>query len=138
MLIDRGNKPLRQHAAKRGRQRLGVHAQFNQSGKRQSRIVGVQGGEHQVPRIGCAHSDFCSLRIANLAYQDDIGVLSQYRPQCIRKRHMLVDVDLADARDHIFHGIFNRHQVALAIVQCAQQAIERGGFARTCGSANQK
>src|SRR3546814_18906289 len=50
-------------------------------GERTDRIVGMQGGQHQVTSERCLHRDLGSFQIADFADHDHVRVLAQNRAQ---------------------------------------------------------
>ena len=77
------------------------------------RIVGVQRREHEVAGLRGLHRDLRGLRVADLADQDDVGILPQDRAQRARERQLdlLVDLRLVDAGDLILDRILDRDDV---------------------------
>jgi hypothetical protein len=61
-------------------------------------VVGVQGGQDQVPGHRCLHGDGRGLGVADLADHDDVGVLAQDGPQAAGEAEAdpLVDLHLVD------------------------------------------
>ena len=77
--------------------------------------------------------------VADLAEQDDVGILAQNRAQCARKRQLdlFVDLRLVDARDLVFDGILDRNDVRLLGLHGAQRGTERRRFAAPGGANDQ-
>ena len=78
----------------------------------------------------------CQSRIGipNFADEDDVGILPQDGTQHFRKRQagLLVDLDLTDAVDFIFDGIFYRHDVDRLLANFIDTSVERGCLSTTC------
>jgi hypothetical protein len=106
------------------------------------RAVGVQRGEHQVPRLGELNSVFHGLAVADFADQDHVGRLAQR----VLEREMpavAIDADFpvrdhaALVRVHVLHRVLDGDDVSAGLlVPVADHGRERGGFART-GAAHQ-
>src|SRR3546814_13250415 len=82
------------------------------------------------------HRDFRGLEIADFTNHHYVRILAQYRSQASCKRHLDLGVDLrlADAVDVILDRIFNRHDVAAAIVEHAQRRSEELRVGNECVS----
>ena len=90
-------------------------------------------GQHQMTGHAGLHGDACRLAVADLADHDDIGILTQDRPQAARKGQVgaRIDLCLADAFHGVFDGVLDRQDIAHIVVQIAERRIKRGGLART-------
>ena len=121
------HETLRDDTDERARNDVRFGADVGQPRDDRRRIVGVQRRKHEVPGLRRLHGDFRRLRIANLADEDDVGILAENRSQRARKRQLdfLVDLRLVDARDLIFNRILDRNDVGLLGLDRAQRRAER-------------
>ena len=103
--------------------RLHVHVQ--KPGQRPRRGVGMQSGEHQMPRQGGVYSQRSGFVVADFPDHDDVRVLPDERAQSIGKSEVDVGLDLrlVDAGNPVFNRIFNRGDVYLRRVQNVQNRI---------------
>ena len=103
---------------------------------RLGRVLGVEGGEHQVAGLGRGQGDRDRLEIAQLPDQDDVGVLAQDVLEGVGERlGVLADLALVDQAalvaveelDRVLHG----HDVVLALpVGQVDHAGQGGRLAR--------
>src|SRR5208283_1311829 len=102
-------------------------------------VVGVQRGENQVAGEGGLHGDLRGFLVADFADENYIRVVAQDRAQPARKGQagLLVDLDLIDAFELIFNGIFHGDDFADGIVDLIQRGIKRGGFAAAGGAGDE-
>src|SRR4030095_11547024 len=91
------------------------------------------GREHHVPRERRLYRDLGGLKIANLADQDDVGVLTQDRAERRGEGDDDVGVDrhLDDAVDVVLDRILAGDDLVSHFVQLIDGGIERGGLARS-------
>ena len=103
------HQPLRDDAQERGRQQKGLNAHIEQTRDGRCRIVGVQGGQYQMPGEGGLHCNLRRFQVANLADHDHVRVLPQNRAQGFGKAHVdaRIDLSLADAGELIFDRVFD-------------------------------
>jgi hypothetical protein len=75
----------------------------------------VQRREHEVAGERRLHGDAGGLDVADLADEDDVGVLAQDRLQAAGEGDagLLVDLDLVDRREDVLDRVLDRHDVAL-------------------------
>ncbi len=92
-----------------------------------------------MPRHAGLDGHFGGFAITNFADHDHIGILPQDGPQAAREAHLgaRVDLGLGDALQLIFDRVFDRHDVALVIVQRAERGVERGRLARSGWATDQ-
>ena len=95
------HEALRDDADERRRDDVGLGADVHQARDDRRRVVGVQRRQHEVAGLRRLHRDLRGLGVADLAEQDDVGILPQDRAQRARERQLdlLVDLRLVDARD---------------------------------------
>ena len=72
------NQPLGQHTNQSGLQQKVRDPQIEHAHDGRRRIVGMQGGENQMPCQRCLYSVLSRFQVAHLSDHDDIRVLSQY------------------------------------------------------------
>src|SRR5882724_1998345 len=111
--------------------RLDTHVHQTADGRR--RVVGVQRREHQVSREGGLDPDFRRFKIANLADQNDVGILAQESSERGGKvqANLLLHLYLVDASQLEFDRVFRGHDVGVNGVQRCNGGIQRVRLART-------
>ncbi len=87
--------------------------------------------------VGCK---FCSLGIADFTDHDDVGVLTQYRPEAGRKSktNIGIDLHLVDAGKKVFDRILKRYNVHRLLVELSQDRVKRCRFSRPCRTRYEK
>src|SRR5690606_20462727 len=111
-------------------ERLQPHVQ--QTGYRLRRRVGVQRGEHHVPRERGLDRDTTCLQVADLSHHDDVGVLTEERLQRGGKRHpdLGAYLHLVVPEEVVLHGFLHRHYVRVDVVDLALRGVQGGGLSR--------
>ena len=106
-------------------------------------VDGVQGAEHEVPRLGGGERRGDRLGVAHLADEDVVGVLAKH---VLESRHVAVgveaDLTLVDDRLLVFvqdfDGVLDRDDVpAHGVVDVVDHRRQRGGLARTGGAGDE-
>ena len=120
------HQPLRDDADERARDHIRLRADVHQSRDHRRRVIGVKRREHEMARLGGLHRDLGRLRIADLADENDVGILPQDRPQRAGKRQLdlFVDLRLVDARNLVLDRILDRDDVGLFRFHGAQCGTE--------------
>ncbi len=90
-----------------------------------------------MPGQGGLHGDTSSLDVADLANQDDVGILPQDGAQARGESEsgLLVRLDLVDAGEDVLDRILDRHDVTSRVADLRERRVQRGGLAapgRTC------
>ena len=80
------------------------------------RVGGVQRRQHEVAGERRLHGDARRLDVADLADEDDVGVLAQDRLEAGGEGEagLLVGLDLVDRREDVLDRVLDRHDVARA------------------------
>ena len=127
------DQPLRDHRAQGARQQERFDPHVAHPGDRARRVVGVDGGQHEVPGERGLDRDLGGFAVADFADHDHVGILAQNRaqPRSESQPDFRIDLGLADPVDRVFDRILDRQDIALAIVEPAQRGIQRGGLARS-------
>ena len=96
------------------------------------RVVGVQRREHEVARQRRLDRDLGRLEVADLADEDDVGVLPQEGAQRRREGQadLLLHLDLVDAGEVELDRVLGRHDVDGRVVQGGDRGVERVRLAR--------
>lgn len=91
----------------------------------------MQGRKHQVTGERGLYGDLRRLQVAYLPIMIT-SILPQDRAQggSEGQADVGMDLDLGDIGHLVFHGIFHADELAHAIIDFLQRAIERGGLAR--------
>ena len=80
---DGTHQALGDDGLERGRDQEGLEAHVQQTGDRGRRIIGMQGGEHDVTGQRGLDRDLRGLEVTDLTDQDLVGVLTQDRAQTV-------------------------------------------------------
>ena len=97
--------------------------------------LGVQGGEHEMPRLRGGEGRLDGRHVPHLTHEDDVGILTQGGPQGARERqrvdpHLALDDDARSVLEEILDGILQGHDVELSlVVHPVQQRGDGGGLA---------
>ena len=102
----------------RRRDQEGGNPHVDHTGGGARRVVRVQGREHEVPGEGRADGDLRRLLVADLSHHHLVRVLPQDGAQggLERQARLLVNVDLVDPRDGELHGVLDRDDVDVRLV----------------------
>lgn len=102
-------------------------------------VVGVEGGENQVSCESGFDGDLGGFKVADLTDHDDVGVLAEEGAEGGGKveADVFVLLDLVDAVEVEFDGIFGGGDVGIGFIEFGESGIEGGGFSRT-GRARDK
>ena len=130
---DLPHQSLGQHRLHRRRDQEWRHPHVAQPRDRRRRVVRVQRAEHHVPRQGALDGDLGCLVVADLAHQDDVGVVPEDRPQHRRERHVdfRIHRDLDQPVDLVLHRVFGRDHLGGDLVHLVQDRVERRGLPRS-------
>jgi hypothetical protein len=95
--------------------------------------------EHQVSGHRGAIGDLRRLAVADLADQDDVGVLAQHGAQrpSEGQADLGVDLDLTHARDGVFDRILDGDDVGASVPDRVEHGVQRGGLAAAGGASDQ-
>ena len=88
------HQALRQHAEQARTQQKRLDAHIGQPGDGAGRVVGVQGGQHQVAGERGLDGDLRGLEVADLADHDHVRVLAQDGAQGLGEAEVDLGVDL--------------------------------------------
>ncbi len=79
------------------------------------------------------HRDTRGVDVSDLADEDRVGVLAQNRAKPVGERDagLLVDPDLVDVLEDVLDRVFDRHDIALVVVDRGERGVERRGLPRT-------
>ena len=85
---------------------------------------------------GRAHGDLGGLAVSDFADGVDIRVLAQDGAQAAGKGHadLFIDLDLVHPVDVVFHRVFQRHKVHVALVQLVDHAVHGGRLTASGGT----
>ena len=89
--------------------------------------------EDKVPGQSTLDRDFSGFKVADFTDQNLVRVVSEDRPQHIRKRHIDIRIDwyLNEPLDVVLDGVFRRNNFCLDIIQFVQGGIQRCRFPGT-------
>jgi len=93
-------------------------------------VVGVEAGEDEVAGVGSFDGDLGGFFVAGFADEDDVGVLAEDGSEgvCEGESDFRVDLDLADALEAVFDGVFCGDDVHFGTVEDVEGGIQGGGF----------
>ena len=117
----------------------GFDAHIAQTDKSSEGAVGVDGGDDKVAGERGFEGSGGGDGIASFANDDDIGVLAQKVSDGVCEAHAsgFVDLDLCDAIDGVFDGVFDGDDVDFVFAAVKEGAVDSGGFSRACGSSHE-
>ena len=101
-------------------------------------VVGVDGEEHQVPRLRQLQGVFHGVFVTHLAHADYIGRLThrrlhRHRPRVGVDAQFALGKDTFDWRVDVFHRVFDGYDMPRRVfVAPVQHRRHGGGFTRTC------
>jgi hypothetical protein len=109
------HQPLGDDERERGGDEERLDAHVDQAGHGGDGVVGVQGRQHQVTGEGRLQRELGGLLVADLADEDDVGVLAQDRAQPPGERQpgALLHLHLRDAPHLHLDGVLERDDVAV-------------------------
>ena len=130
------HEPLREHHAERVGDDPGLDAEVDQAHDRLDRVGGVQRRHHEVPGERRLQRDAGRLGVADLADQDDVGVLAQDRaqPRGEGEPGAHVGLTLGDRLELDLDGVFERDHVDGGRVDELQERVERRCLAGAGGA----
>ncbi len=136
VLADGPQQPLGEHAFQGGGDEEWLGAHVNEAGDGTGRVVGVQGGKHEVSGQGRLDGNLGGLKVADLTDEDAVRVLAQEGAEDAGKGQAdgVVDGHLDDAVDIVFHGVFRGEQLGVDGVDFFECGVECGGFSGTGGA----
>src|SRR5712691_4236137 len=137
---DEPHQALRQDRVQCGNKAEQIDVHVHETADHVEYIVRVDGGENEVPRERGLHGDVGRLRVAYLANHDLVGIVPQDGAQPPRESEplFLVDRDLQDARELVFHRVLDRDDLVLAVVDLRDGGVQRGGLAAAGGPGDQQ
>ena len=124
------HEPLRDKRFHHRRKQERLHVHIKQAGYAADGVIRVERAENKVTGHRCADRNVGGFNVANLAHHDYVGVLSQNVAETFRKSQVdfRFHVDLRNARQSIFHRLFDRNDATLHGIDAAEKAIKRGRF----------
>ena len=134
------DEALGQHGADGGGDEEGLDADVGETGDGGGRVVGVEGGEHQVTGERGVDGDVGGFRIADFPDHDDVRGLAEHGAQGGGEGHADVglDHDLVDAGQLVFDRVLHGDDLAVRLVDDVEAGVERGGLAGTGGAGDQQ
>ncbi len=120
--------------------RYGSTPEVEQAEDRADRVLGVHRRVDEVAGHRRLHRHRRGLDVADLADEDDVGILPQDRAEDVGERVALlvVDRDLRAALEVVLDRVLDRDRVALLDVDLAKAAVERGRLARAGRAAGEQ
>ena len=103
-------------------------------------VVGVDGGENQMPGQGGSDGNLCSLRISNFSHHDDIGRLTEEGSQGPGKgeTNFFIHLNLIDPFHVVLDGILYSEDVDIRGIETGEGRIEGSGLSTSRGSCHQE
>ena len=119
---------------------VGVDAHVDEAPQDVENVVGVHGGEHQVPGQGRLDGDLGGLRVADLADHDLVRVVAQdgTQPAGEGQAFFLVDRDLHDAFHLVLDRVLDGDDLVGRVLDLVQGGVQGGGLAAAGGAGDQE
>src|SRR5439155_1305995 len=130
---------LRQDAIERGNKVIGLNAHVQEAAQYIDDVVGVHGGEHQMPRQSGLDGNLRRFIVADLAHHDLVRIVPQDGAQSPSEGQpfFLVDGYLGDAADLVLDRVLNGDDLVLFALDFRERRVQRGGFAAAGGTGHQ-
>ena len=102
-------------AARGGGHKERLNPDINQTGHRAGRIIGVKGGKDQVTGQRRVDGDSRGFQVANFPQHDEFGAWRSMERRAAAKAQSdrFTHLHLIDAREHVFHRVFDRDNLAI-------------------------
>ncbi len=116
------HEALGDDGAERGGEQVGFDAHVDQADDGAGGVVGVQRGEHEVAGEGGLDGDAGGFGVADFADHDDVGILPEQGAEGggEGEADLLIDLELVDAGEVEFDGIFDGADVDVGLVEFRQ------------------
>ncbi len=127
------HQSLRHNAHQRAGDHVRLYTHIHQSDNGGSRVIGMQGGKHQVSGDSGTYGNGSGFRISGLTNHDDIRVLSKQGSQSDFKgqsRHIIY-LHLIQLRHIFLHRVFNGGNIYASLGQLIQNHIQGGRLTGT-------
>src|SRR6266581_2806092 len=136
---DQAHQALRHDAVQRRYEAVYIHAHVGEAADHVESVVGVHGGEHQVPRERGLQGDLRGFGVADLPDHDLVRVVAQYRAQAPGEGEalLLVHRDLDDALELVFDRVLDGDDLLFASVELRQRRVQGRGLAAARGTGDQ-
>ena len=133
---DPPQQPLRNDAAHAGSDEITGHAHVPQTIHSRYRILGVNGGDHQMTGHGRPHGNFRCLTVSNLSHTDDIRILSKNGSESggEGQSQLLVDLHLRCPGDIVLHGVLQCNEIGIFGQELIHQRIHGAGLSGAGGA----
>jgi hypothetical protein len=116
-----------------GAEQVRGDAEVEHAGDRRRRVVGVQGGQHEVAGQRRLDRHFGGFQVADFADHDDVRVLAHQRPDALRETEVddVLHLQLVERRlDHL-DRVFDGAHIDRRRGQLLERRVERRRFSRT-------
>src|SRR5579885_1974882 len=139
VFADHANQALGQDAVERGNEVVRLDAHVDETADDVGNVIGVNGGEDEVPRQGGLNGDFGGFLVADFADHDFVGVVAKDGPQATRKGEafFLVNWNLRDAAKLVFHRVFDRDDFILVGLDFVDGGVKCRRLAGACGTGDE-
>src|SRR5437867_7315461 len=89
---------------------------------------------------GCVDGDGGSFEVADFAEHDDVGGLAEHGAQGQGEGQAdgFADLDLVDAPEDVFDGVFDGDDFAVGAVDEVEAGVKGGGFAGAGGAGDEQ
>ena len=140
MHADTAHKPLGNDPRERRCEQIGRRPHLDHAKNRGDTILRMERREQRVPREGNTHRHLRRLTVADLAQKDLLDILPQCCPQSRDKGQPRLRTygKLTDSINTSFHGIFERHNVTVWVIELGKCRIERRRLARVHRSTDKE
>ena len=126
------HEPLGKNAIERRNKVVSLDTHVQKAPQHIDHVIRVDGRKHQMPGQRRVDRNLRSLRIADLAHQNLVGIMAQNRPQSARKREpfFLIHRNLRNAPDLVLDRVLDGDDLVLIGLNFIERRIERCRLAR--------
>src|SRR5215475_2315899 len=137
---DDAHQPLREHAREGGDETVGVHPHVQEAAHDVEHVVGVYGGEDEVPGERGLDGNLRRLRVADLAHHDLVRVVTQDGAQPAREREalLLVHGDLQHPGQLVLDRILDGDDLVASGLGLGDRPVQRGRLAAAGRSGDEQ
>src|SRR6266568_688230 len=131
VFADDANQPLGQDAVQGADKVVWLDAHVDEAADDVGHVVGVNSGEEQVAGERGLDGDLRGFLVADFAHHDLVRIVAEDGTQTAResKPLLLIDRNLRDAANLVFHRVFNRDELVFVGLDLIDGRIQRRGLA---------
>src|SRR6185437_2937927 len=131
IFADCAHEPLGKNAVQRGNEVINLYAHVEEAPQHVDNVVGVDGGEDQMPGKGGVDRDLRGFLVTDFAHQDLVRIVTQNRAEAAREGQplFLIYGNLRDAANLVLNRVLNGDDLVLIALDLIQRGVERGRLA---------